>query len=282
MSPSRVVPPAVRALGQLAGKKRAASGAAAAGSEPLKAKAGASKKRKASDAAATATTAKSSLPEEPKTPKRDSAGRLVFADHPTFRPRFTPKQMIEAGVFGGCYFNPRGGKKGILGPSVDIDHREFPASWFDGVPERLYLSRRYNVPTNKYGVKAGQDQAFWEEKGWILAAVDPRGWFQWQVIFSFVVFFLSFKTSTASPILVFLILRYMIMRQKREKKRESERARARERQTERENEWEKKRLCWREGKETTHPPQLSPAPSRLSHPALSSPLPLPLPLPLSP
>ena len=191
MPPSRVVP-AVRALGKMAGKKRAAaSAAAAAASEPSKAKAAAagapSKKRKAdaSDAKAatttsTTTTKKPSAPtaSEPKTPKRDSAGRLVFPDHPVFRPRFTPRQMIEAGVFGGCYFNPRGGKKGILGPSVDIDAREFPASWFEGLPERLYLSRKYNISTNKYGVKAGQDQAFWEEKGWIDKR-DPRGWFHW-------------------------------------------------------------------------------------------------------
>ena len=177
----RVVPPAVRALGKVVGKKRSAVGAAAAASEPSKATAGASKKLKSAAAESDAAVTKkpsTSLPEEPKTPKRDSAGRLVFPDNPIFRPRFTPRQMIEAGVFGGRYFNPRGGKKGILGSSVDIDHREFPASWFVGLPERLYVSRRYNIPTNKYGVKAGQDQAFWEEKGWIDKR-DPRGWFHW-------------------------------------------------------------------------------------------------------
>jgi len=29
-----------------------------------------------------------------------------------------------------------------------------------------------------YGVKAGQDQVYWEEHGWIDER-DPRGWFQW-------------------------------------------------------------------------------------------------------
>lgn len=43
---------------------------------------------------------------------------------------------------------------------------------------RMFRSRRYNVPTNKYGVKAGQDQKFWEEHGWINEQ-DPRGWFHW-------------------------------------------------------------------------------------------------------
>ena len=40
------------------------------------------------------------------------------------------------------------------------------------------VSKRYNIPTNKYKVKAGQDQEFWESKGWI-DPQDPRGWFQW-------------------------------------------------------------------------------------------------------
>ncbi len=34
------------------------------------------------------------------------------------------------------------------------------------------------MPTNKHRVKAGQDQAFWEQHGWIKPQ-DPRGWFQW-------------------------------------------------------------------------------------------------------
>lgn len=45
-------------------------------------------------------------------------------------------------------------------------------------PRSMYNSRKYNIPTNKYGVKAGQDQQFWEEHGWIIEQ-DPRGWFQW-------------------------------------------------------------------------------------------------------
>lgn len=37
-------------------------------------------------------------------------------------------------------------------------------------------SPRYQCPVAQ--VKAGQDQAFWEDKGWI-DKQDPRGWFQW-------------------------------------------------------------------------------------------------------
>lgn len=110
--------------------------------------------------------------------QRDRDGKLVFTDAPEFRPNLTPEECIRAGIFGGCYFNPRGGKPGIFGRDVAIDHIEFPSKWFKGLPDALYKSRRYNVATNKYGVKSGQGQAFWEMKGW-MHEQDPRGWFQW-------------------------------------------------------------------------------------------------------
>ena len=109
---------------------------------------------------------------------KDAHGKLSFADAPDFRPSLTPAECIAKGVFGGCYFNPRGGKPGIFGPTVAIDHKEFPASWFEGVDPQRYLSRRYHVPTNAYGVKSGFGQKEWEAKGW-MHAQDPRGWFQW-------------------------------------------------------------------------------------------------------
>lgn len=109
---------------------------------------------------------------------RDNGGKLAFPDALEFRPSLTPAECIRAGIFGGCYFHPQGGKAGIFGRDVAIDYKEFPNKWFKGLPEALYRSRKYNIPTNKYGVKAGQDQAFWEAKGWIHEQ-DPRGWFQW-------------------------------------------------------------------------------------------------------
>ena len=81
------------------------------------------------------------------------------------------------GSWGGCYFHPRGGKQGVRGP-CDIDAKEFPREWFEGAAPREYRNRRYARETNMYGVKAGQTQQYWEEKGWIDAR-DPRGWFQW-------------------------------------------------------------------------------------------------------
>lgn len=129
-------------------------------------------------------------PSEPKRPfaaslavtdgaARDpKTGALKFKDHPEFTPNLTPKQVIQAGSWGGVYFNPRGGKAGIKGRDVDVAHEEFPKDWFEGLKDEQYRARRYDHRRNKYGVKAGQDQAFWEEHGWIIPQ-DPRGWFQW-------------------------------------------------------------------------------------------------------
>lgn len=39
-------------------------------------------------------------------PTRSSDGELVFEDHPRFRPRLTPKEVLQAGAFGGGYFRP--------------------------------------------------------------------------------------------------------------------------------------------------------------------------------
>jgi hypothetical protein len=94
-----------------------------------------------------------------------NAGKLYFEDAPDFAPLLTPAQCLERGIFGGCYFNPRGGKAGIFGRNVAIDVDEFPTEWFEKLDvEKMATSRRYAVSTNKYGVKAGQDQAFWESK----------------------------------------------------------------------------------------------------------------------
>ena len=39
--------------------------------------------------------------------RRTDDGKLFFADAPSFCPLLTPRQCLLAGVFGGCYFNPR-------------------------------------------------------------------------------------------------------------------------------------------------------------------------------
>jgi hypothetical protein len=124
------------------------------------------------------TSTDSSRCEPPHDGTRDAAGKLQFEGYDAFRPALTPYECIQLGIFGGCYFNPKGGKPGIFGRNIAINHKEFPSAWFEDLDNSMYESRRYNIPTNKYKVKSGQNQAFWESKGWIHEQ-DPRGWFQW-------------------------------------------------------------------------------------------------------
>jgi len=77
-----------------------------------------------------------------------------------FEPRFTPKEMLEMGVFEGKYCN---------------DCRpELPDDWF----ENARISDVADSSLNYFGVKSRQSLAHWREKGWIVGP-DPRGWFQW-------------------------------------------------------------------------------------------------------
>jgi hypothetical protein len=81
-----------------------------------------------------------------------------FAEN--FRPHFTPKEMLELGVFEGKYCN---------------DCRdEFPEEWF----RHAKISRQADPSLNYFGVKSRQSLQVWREKGWIIGP-DPRGWFQW-------------------------------------------------------------------------------------------------------
>ena len=81
-----------------------------------------------------------------------------FADG--FAPFFTPKEMLELGVFEGKYMND----------CTD----EFPADWF----ESAKISDKPDDALNYFGIKSRQPLQVWQQKGWIIAP-DPRGWFQW-------------------------------------------------------------------------------------------------------
>ena len=49
-------------------------------------------------------------------------GKLHFEDAPDFLPSLTPGECIRKGIFGGCYFNPQGGKPGVFGREVKTLH----------------------------------------------------------------------------------------------------------------------------------------------------------------
>ncbi len=79
----------------------------------------------------------------------------------SFRPMFTPVQMLTLGVFHSNYFGPELPK-------------EFPRSW-----ERISgYSKKSGVRSNLFQVHSGMTLAEWERRGWINEA-DPLGWFQW-------------------------------------------------------------------------------------------------------
>ncbi|NNE85193.1 MAG: hypothetical protein HKN28_14610 [Alphaproteobacteria bacterium] len=79
---------------------------------------------------------------------------------PDFEPHFTPKEMLELGVFEGKYCND----------CVP----ELPEDWF----EEAKIVDTADPSLNRFGVKSRQPLSVWREKGWIIGP-DPRGWFQW-------------------------------------------------------------------------------------------------------
>jgi hypothetical protein len=78
----------------------------------------------------------------------------------TFKPYFSPQQMLEMGVFEGKYCND----------CTD----EFPSDWF----ENAKISDRPDPSLNYFAIKSRQSLTIWREKGWVFEP-DPRGWFQW-------------------------------------------------------------------------------------------------------
>lgn len=74
-----------------------------------------------------------------------------------FNPMFTPKQMLELGVFDGGYFND---DMGCLTEN--------------GIPHSSIS------PTNLFASDVSQTRQKWIDNGWITPE-DPLGWFQWYV-----------------------------------------------------------------------------------------------------
>ena len=77
-----------------------------------------------------------------------------------FMPFFSPKQMLEMGVFEGKYCN-------------DCTS-EYPHEWF----KNARISETPDPALNYFGIKSRQPLNVWRQKGWIYEP-DPRGWFQW-------------------------------------------------------------------------------------------------------
>ncbi len=81
---------------------------------------------------------------------------------PRFYPAYTPKEMLDMGVFGGTYLNSR--------------RDAFPSEWFAG-NRVLPPGNSPDISLNFFGVSSGLPLSEWKRKGWILS--DKLGWFQW-------------------------------------------------------------------------------------------------------
>ncbi|XP_067295280.1 uncharacterized protein zgc:113208 isoform X1 [Pseudorasbora parva] len=109
--------------------------------------------------------------------KRNEKGQLVFKDHLEFTPNMTPKEVLQAGSFGGTYFRP-------IYSSITKQHykdvwQELPEDWLDGLNiSKQVASSTYREDVNTYNVKCGGSLEMWESSGWIIPQ-DPYGWFQW-------------------------------------------------------------------------------------------------------
>ena len=111
-------------------------------------------------------------------PTRHKNGYLVFPDQDDFKPNLTPKEVLQAGSFGGTYFRPiySSVTKQKYGKEV---WEELPKDWLEGLNIRTQVSSCiYDESKNKYKVKCGASLEEWESSGW-MREQDPYGWFQW-------------------------------------------------------------------------------------------------------
>lgn len=78
-----------------------------------------------------------------------------------FTPYYSPRQMLELGVFEGKYM-------------TDC-RQEFPEEWY----AKAKLSPRKADPSiNYFGIKSRMSLREWRVRGWLIGP-DNRGWFQW-------------------------------------------------------------------------------------------------------
>merc|ERR1712112_565018 len=82
-------------------------------------------------ASKTSKSSKSSKLVKPHDGSKNSKGELVFADVPDFRPNRTPKEVLQAGSFGGTYFRPI--YSSVTGLKYTKMWLELPQNWLEGL-----------------------------------------------------------------------------------------------------------------------------------------------------
>ena len=76
-------------------------------------------------------------------PRKNSDGVLIFKDQKEFRPNMTPKEVLQAGSFGGTYFRPI--KSSVTGLKYNKMWEELPQNWL----ENLNIKLIFRFPQNK-------------------------------------------------------------------------------------------------------------------------------------
>jgi hypothetical protein len=86
--------------------------------------------------------------------------------HADFAPCYTPKEMIDLGIFEGIYTNVIGG---------------IPKNWLKS-DKVLPVGSDPDPELNKYKVKSRQSLTVWQENGWT-TELSPLGWWQWYCLY---------------------------------------------------------------------------------------------------
>ena len=89
-----------------------------------------------------------------------------------FLPLLTPREIIKAGAFGGCYFGLP------IEEYTNYDYDYLFNKLFDGLDINLYLREKYSAKVNQFEIKSGMGYEYWKEMDW-LHEDDPYGWFEW-------------------------------------------------------------------------------------------------------
>ena len=94
-----------------------------------------------------------------------------------FYPMLTPREMVEAGAFGGCYFGL------VIEEYTDYNYQELFDYHFKGLDTSLYLGETYKPKLNKHKIRSGMSYEYWKEMKW-MHEDDPYGWFEWYCKYS--------------------------------------------------------------------------------------------------
>ena len=103
-------------------------------------------------------------------------GNDIIMSDLIFNPILSPKEMLEAGIFGGSYF-------GVEDLQGDYDYQSLFAECLEGINPLLYLGKKYSPKMNKFKIRSGMPYDYWLEMDW-MHHDDPYGWFEWYCKYS--------------------------------------------------------------------------------------------------